>query len=92
MDRERVIAVARSRSASGWVPGASPTRTPPQRLRSVKLTLHIKGSGVTEEKATRAVNLSRETYCSVRHSLREDIEVETDLFDVVWKFPRVANV
>jgi len=54
-------------------------RTPPQRLRSVKLTLHIKGSGVTEEKATRAVNLSRETYCSVRHSLREDIEVEVDL-------------
>jgi putative redox protein len=54
-------------------------RTPPQRLRSVKLTLHIKGSGVTEEKATRAANLSRETYCSVRHSLREDIEIETDL-------------
>jgi putative redox protein len=54
-------------------------RTPPQRRRSVKLTLHIKGSGVTEEKATRAVDLSRETYCSVRHSLREDIEVETDL-------------
>jgi putative redox protein len=54
-------------------------RTPPQRLRSIKLTLHIKGNGVTEEKAARAVNLSRETYCSVRHSLREDIEVETDL-------------
>ena len=54
-------------------------RTPPQRLRSIKLTLHIVGNGVTEEKAARAVNLSRETYCSVRHSLREDIEVETDL-------------
>ncbi len=54
-------------------------RTPPQRLRSVKLTLYIVGGGVTEEKAARAVKLSRETYCSVRHSLREDIEVETDL-------------
>ena len=53
--------------------------TPPQRLRSVVMTLHIKGSGVTEEKAARAVDLSRDTYCSVRHSLREDIEVKTDL-------------
>lgn len=53
--------------------------TPPQRLRSVKMTLHIKGGGVTEEKAARAVDLSRDTYCSVRHSLREDIEIETDL-------------
>jgi uncharacterized OsmC-like protein len=43
------------------------------------MTLHIKGSGVTEEKAAKAVGLSRDKYCSVRHSLREDIEVETDL-------------
>jgi putative redox protein len=54
-------------------------RTPPQRLRGVVMTLYIKGSGVTEEKAARAVELSRDKYCSVRHSLREDIEVETDL-------------
>jgi len=54
-------------------------RTPPQRLRNIKLTLYVKGGGVTEEKAARAVKLSEETYCSVRHSLREDIEVETDL-------------
>ncbi len=54
-------------------------RTPPQRLRGIKLTLYVKGGGVTEEKAARAVKLSEETYCSVRHSLREDIEVETDL-------------
>jgi putative redox protein len=53
-------------------------RTPPQRIRSIKLTLHIKGTGVTEEKAARAVKLSQETYCSVGHSLREDIEVEAD--------------
>jgi putative redox protein len=52
--------------------------TPPQRIRSVKLTLHIKGDGVTEAKARRAVTLSEEKYCSVRHSLREDIAVETD--------------
>ena len=54
-------------------------RTPPQRLRSIKLTLYVKGGRVTEEKAARAVKLSEERYCSVRHSLREDIEVETDL-------------
>ena len=54
-------------------------RTPPQRLRGVVMTLYIKGSGVTEEKAARAVDLSRDKYCSVRHSLREDIEVETNV-------------
>jgi putative redox protein len=54
-------------------------RTPPQRIRSIKLTLHIKGDGVTEDKAKRAVKLSEEKYCSVRHSLREDIAIETDL-------------
>ena len=54
-------------------------RTPPQRIRSIKLTLHIQGNDVTEEKARRAVQLSEEKYCSVRHSLREDITVETDL-------------
>jgi putative redox protein len=54
-------------------------RTPPQRIRSIKLTLYIQGNGVTEEKAARALQLSEETYCSVRHSLREDIAVETDL-------------
>jgi putative redox protein len=53
--------------------------TPPQRLRSIKLTLYLKGGGVTAAKAERAVALSQEKYCSVRHSLREDIEVETDL-------------
>jgi putative redox protein len=53
-------------------------RTPPQRLRGVKLILHIKGAGVTEDKVARAVKLSEETYCSVRHSLREDISVETE--------------
>jgi putative redox protein len=52
--------------------------TPPQRLRAAKLALHIKGKGVTEEKVSRAVKLSEETYCSVRHSLREDISVETE--------------
>ena len=54
-------------------------RTPPQRLRGVRLALHIKGKGVTEEKASRALKLSEDTYCSVRHSLREDISIETDL-------------
>jgi putative redox protein len=52
--------------------------TPPQRIRRIKLTLHIKGD-VTEAKARRAVQLSEEKYCSVRHSLREDIAIETDL-------------
>ncbi len=52
--------------------------TPPQRLTSVHMTLLLEGEGLTEEKVARAVALSDEKYCSVRHSLREDIEVVTD--------------
>ncbi len=51
--------------------------TPPQRLESVHMTLHLSGD-LPEEKVARALKLSQETYCSVRHSLREDIVITVD--------------
>jgi len=48
---------------------------PPQRLRKVHMILHITGDTLAEDKVARAVKLSEEKYCSVRHSLREDIEI-----------------
>ena len=49
---------------------------PPQRLLGVELVLYLTGE-VNEKKLRRAIALSEEKYCSVRHSLREDIEIET---------------
>ena len=53
------------------------SETPPQRLRSAVLELFLKGDSLTEEKVERAVKLSADKYCSVRHSLREDIDIQT---------------
>ncbi len=57
------------------------TPEPPQRYLRIRMVLHLTGEAVTREKVDRAIALSREKYCSVTHSLREDIEVvvETDL-------------
>ena len=52
------------------------SETPPQRLRSVVLELFLKGDNLAEEKVQRAVSLSADKYCSVRHSLREDIDIQ----------------
>ena len=49
---------------------------PPQRLVGVELVLYLSGP-VNEKKLQRAISLSEEKYCSVRHSLREDIEITT---------------
>jgi len=49
---------------------------PPQHYTSLEITLHAAGSGLTEQKMARAVALSHEKYCSVYHSLRDDLEVK----------------
>lgn len=49
---------------------------PPRRLLSVDLRFHLHGA-VPEAAVARAVSLSREKYCSVWHSLRQDIELIT---------------
>jgi putative redox protein len=47
----------------------------PKRLASAILHFTLRGSGITPEKAARAVELSVTRYCSVRSSLIEDAPV-----------------
>jgi putative redox protein len=53
----------------------------PRRLTSVKLHFTIRGD-IPVDKVERALALSREKYCSVWHSLRQDIPFDTS-FEVV---------
>jgi putative redox protein len=51
---------------------------PPQYFKAITMTLAIAGKGLTQKLADRAVALSREKYCSVYHSLRQDLQVAID--------------
>ena len=48
----------------------------PRRLTKVSLHFHVHGT-VPDSIVERAIALSRDKYCSVWHSLRTDIELET---------------
>ena len=53
---------------------------PPRRYLSMKVVFTV--GGVSDEdapKLERALDLSREKYCSVLHTLRQDLEVEFEL-------------
>lgn len=54
---------------------------PPRRLLRVALRFHVHGA-VPQAALERAITLSRDKYCSVWHSLRQDIELTT-AFDIV---------
>jgi putative redox protein len=54
---------------------------PPRRLVKVHLQFHVHGD-VPRTALERAIALSRDKYCSVWHSLREDIELTT-AYDLV---------
>lgn len=49
--------------------------TPPQYYTSINLIIHISGKAITPKKIERAIALSQEKYCSVYHSLRDDIKI-----------------
>jgi putative redox protein len=49
---------------------------PPKRFLSATLTFHITGE-VPAAAVERAIQLSRDTYCSVWHSLQQDIAFHT---------------
>jgi len=51
----------------------------PRRFLSIHFTFTVRGIGLDETKARRAIDLSLEKYCSVVHSLAPDIAVEYDL-------------
>lgn len=54
--------------------------TPPRRYTRVRLVCEARGVPTDDEmKLRRAVDLSRDTYCSVMHSLRQDLEIEIEV-------------
>jgi putative redox protein len=53
---------------------------PPRRYTAIRLKYIVAGVPASDEaKVRRAIDLSRETYCSVWHSLRDDIDITIDL-------------
>ena len=55
---------------------------PPRYFHHMRLRFRIRGD-VPHDKAERAVNLSFEKYCSVFHTLRNDIDIEIDVDTVI---------
>jgi putative redox protein len=53
---------------------------PPRRFLKITLHFHVSGA-VPAEAVTRAIELSHDKYCSVWHSMRQDIEFITT-FDI----------
>ena len=51
----------------------------PRRYLAITMRFRIKGEGLTEAKAARAVELSVEKYCSVMRTLDEGVEVVTEI-------------
>lgn len=49
--------------------------SPPKRITSIRLHFTVEGD-VPADRVERAIALSHETYCSVWHSLRQDIPFE----------------
>ncbi len=53
---------------------------PPRRYTAIRLTYEVSGLDAgAEEKLQRAVDLSRDTYCSVLHTLRPEVEVSIEV-------------
>jgi putative redox protein len=59
---------------------AERAQDPPTRVVRAELHFHVRGD-VPATAVERAITLSRDKYCSVWHSLREDIELSTT-FDI----------
>jgi putative redox protein len=47
----------------------------PRRYTAIHLEYHLDGEGLDQAKASRAIDLSLEKYCSVIHSLAPDIAI-----------------
>ncbi len=50
--------------------------TIPRRFKHITLNFKIGGRGIDADQALRAIELSATKYCSVRDSLRSDIEID----------------
>jgi putative redox protein len=53
--------------------------TDPRRYLALHLIYRLRGEGLDEARARRAIDLSIEKYCSVMHSLAPDIRITYDL-------------
>lgn len=51
----------------------------PRRYLTIHFTYRMRGEGLDEAKARRAIDLSHQKYCSVLHSLNSDIAITYDL-------------
>lgn len=59
---------------------AERVENPPRRFRSVRLTYRLRGPREEDRpKVDRAVQLSRDTYCSVLHTLRPDLALDVQV-------------
>lgn len=47
----------------------------PRRYTAIRLDYHLRGEGLDEARASRAIDLSVRKYCSVLHSLAPDISI-----------------
>lgn len=65
---------------------AERAENPPRRFTAFHLHFRVvgdvKGSRLKDSRVQRAIDLSREKYCSVWHSLRQDIQFDVD-FEIV---------
>jgi putative redox protein len=50
--------------------------TPPQYFKAIEIVMYIGGKNLNAQKVDRAVSLSRDKYCSVYNSLRNDLELK----------------
>lgn len=50
--------------------------TVPRRYRHITLNFRMSGEGIEKEKALRAIELSTNKYCSVRDTLRPDLQID----------------
>jgi putative redox protein len=57
---------------------------PPRHVTRVAFHFVVRGDGIPADRVERAIELSRERYCSVWHSLRRDIDFRAT-FEVVAK-------
>ncbi|HEX7025265.1 MAG TPA: OsmC family protein [Gemmatimonadales bacterium] len=51
----------------------------PKRFLTIHFAYRLRGDGLDEAKARRAIDLSHQKYCSVMHSLNRDIAITYDL-------------
>jgi putative redox protein len=52
-------------------------QTQPRYLTSARMSFDVWGEGIAPDKLTRAINLSISKYCSVFHSLRDDLKLHS---------------